>query len=322
MKLKLKPRNGEIKDITQLASTVTWSGSVNQASRQLEVSILYSPLDKNIPDLNIKLGDRLLLYEGSLLLINAMVYSRERVSEQGTITYSGYDDLKRLCDSQGRYKFKNTTPEKIVKTLCDDIKIPIGKIIETKVPIKKLIIDNEESFYKIIMKVYTKAHRANGKKYMPIMVNQKLSIIEKGEIVDDFTLNDNINVTGSSYSETIDGMINKVKIYDDKGKQVGEVKNTGNIDTYGIYQGIYTKEDGINATSAAKSMLSGVTQEASIEALGNIQCVSGYGIRIKDSITKLTGKFWIDADSHIWQEGRHTMSLDLAFKNIMDTGDE
>ncbi len=312
----------EFKDITEFIPSVTWSGSVGQASRQLEVSVLYSPLDKNIPDINIKLGDRLLLYEENNLLINAMVYTRERVSEQGTVTYIGYDDLKRLCDSQGVYSFKNTTPEKITKAVCSDLSISTGNIVETKVPITKLIIDSEESFYKIIMKAYTKAYKSNGKKYMPIMVNRKLSMIEKGEIIEDFTLNDEVNITGSSYSESLDSMINKVKIYDEKGKQIGEVKNAGQITDYGIFQGTYTKEAGVNSTTAATNLLNGISQEASIEALGNVQCISGFGIRIKDSLTGLTGRFWIDADSHTWQDGIYTMSLDLAFKNLMDTEED
>lgn len=323
MKLKWHPKgSAETKDITQFASTVTWSGSAGQASRQIEVSIIYSPLDKNIPDINIKLGDRVLLYEDGKLLINAMVYNRERVSEQGTITYSGYDDLKRLCDSQGLYSFKNTTPERITRTVCNDINIPTGDIIETKIPIKKLIIDSEESFYKIIMKAYTKAYKSNGKKYMPIMVNRKLFVIEKGEVIENFTLNDQVNITGSSYSESIEGMVNKIKIYDDKGKQIGEVKNSGHLTDFGTFQGTYTKEDGVNSTTAATNMLKGITQEASVEALGNIQCISGYGIKIKDTITKLTGKFWIDTDSHTWQDGTYTMSLDLTFKNLMDIEEE
>lgn len=310
-------RGSDNKDITQFVSAVTWSGSVGQASRQIEVSVLNSPLDKNVTNLNLKLGDRLLLYEDNYLLINVMIYSRERVSEQGTVTYSGYDDLNRLCKSNGYYNFKNTTPERITKAVCNDLKMPTINIVESKVPIKKLVCDGD-SYYTIIMKAYTKAYQSNGKKYMPLMVNRKLSVIEKGEVIDNFILSDKENITSSSYSESLDNMTNLVKIYDEKGRQIGEVKNAGHVDLFGIFQDIYTKEEGVNATTAAKSMLKGVSKEASIEAIGNIRCISGYGIKIKDALTGLTGVFWIDGDSHTWQDGVHTMSLDLTFKNLMD----
>lgn len=312
-----KESTGTKYNITDYVSTVTWSGSVTQASRALEVTVLYSPLDDNIADLDIKMGDHLLLYEDNKLLINAMVYSRERVSEQGTVNYSGYDELNRLLKSNFTYNFKNKTPESIARMICNNLKLDIGSIEETKVPIKKLVADGE-NYYNIIMKAYTKAYHASGKKYMPFMYNNKIYIIEKGEVISDFYLDDKVNITSSSYSESIDSMVNKVKIYSEKGKQVGEVTDDKAIKLYGVFQDVYTKEQGVNAKIAAKSMLVVPEKTASIEALGNIACISGYGITIKDSITGLKGKFWIENDNHSWSNGAYTMSLELAFKNTMD----
>ena len=48
-------------------------------------------------------------------------------------------------------------------------------------------------------------------------------------------------------------MVNIVKIYDDAGKQIGEVKKDKWVNKYGIYQQIYKKEKGINADTAAKN---------------------------------------------------------------------
>ncbi len=319
MKIKwIKHSNNKTCDITEFVSMTTWSGSVSQAARSLEIAVLYSPLDRNIQEINIALGDRLKLYsDDNDLLIDAMVYNRERISEQGTITYSGYDELNRLLKSDGTYNFKNTTPEKITKKVCNDLKVDTGNIASTNVNIKSLLADSM-NYYDIIMTAYTKAHKMNGKKYMPFASGKKVSVIEKGTIVKNFSLNDKINITGSSYSESLDSMINKVKIYDDKGKQIGEVKNDGWINAYGIFQSSYTKEEDVIASKAAKNMLTGIDKTASVDALGNIYCISGFGVKLKDSLTGLTGVFWIDSDSHTWENGNHTMSLELAFKNIMD----
>lgn len=312
-------KQNTIYDITPFVSTITWSGSVSQASRQLEVSVLYSPLDSNLKNIDIELGDRISLYtDDKILLIDAMVYTRERNSGQGTVSYSCYDDLNRLLKSNGTYPFKNTTPEKITTIVCNDLNISVGTIATTKVPISKMLVDSE-NYYNIIMKAYTKAYHSNGKKYMPLMIGRKLNVLEKGEIVEGFYLQDDYNITSSNYSESLDSMVNKVKVYDDKGQQIGEAKNEEWINLYGIFQDIYTKEDGVNELAKAKSMIKGISQEASIEALGNVQCISGYGVKIRDSITGLWGKFWIDTDTHTWQNGVYMMSLDLTFKNLMDT---
>lgn len=305
-------------DITQFVSTINWSGSAGQASRQLSISVLYSPLDQNQKDINIDIGDRVKLYhDENILLIDAMVYTRERVSQQGTISYSCFDDLNLLIKSSASYNFKNTTPEKITETVCNDLKVSLGNLSETKVHVSKLLVEGD-SIYNIMMKAYTKAYQANGKKYMPLMIGRKLYVIEKGTIIDDFYLYEDYNITSSNYSESLDGMINKIKIYNESGVQIDEVKNEEWTGKYGIFQAVLQKEEGANAVSAAKAMLNGVSKTASVEALGDIRCISGYGIKIKDSITKLSGKFWIESDSHSWQDGVHTMSLDLAFQNLMD----
>lgn len=305
-------------DITSLVQSVTWGGSAFQVARTLDFEVAYSPLDNNIKDPNIKVGDRVKLYDDkNRLLINAMVYTRERISENGVISYSCMDDMKRLIKSTCTYNFKNTTPERIARKLCQDLNIAVGNVAVTNINIKTLLVDSS-GFYDTIMMAYTKAYKANSKKYMPIMTNQKFNIIEKGEIVADFVLNDKINIISSSYSESIENMVNKVKIYDGNGKQIGEVVNKDWINKFGIFQEVYEKEDGINATAVSKALLSGIESTASIEALGNVECIAGFGVKVKDSITGLTGVFWIDSDSHTWQDGVHTMTLELAFKNLME----
>ena len=246
-----------------------------------------------------------------------MVYYRERNSEAGTVTYSGYDDLNHLLRSNISKNFKNKTPEKITEIICNELKIKIGSIEKTDINIKSLLADGV-SGYDIIMQAYTKAFNAKGKKYMPIMSGKKLYVIEKGSVIENFVLSDGINVTSSNYSESLDSMINKVKIYNSKGKLIDVVKTDNWISSYGVFQEIYAVEDGVEPNSAAHSVLKGIDKTASIEAIGNTNCISGYGIEIQDKLTGLNGKFWIDSDAHTWQNGIHTMSLELSFKNIMD----
>lgn len=319
MKIKWKKdKDNEWIDITDFISTVTWSGSVSQASRALEVAVLYSPFDRNISNINIDIGDRLRLYDdNNRLLINIMVYTRERVSEQGTITYSGYDDLNRLLNSNWSYKFKDTTPEKITKMICNNMNVDIGKIDNPNVNIRKLLIDGE-SYYNIIMKAYKKAFLVTGKKYMPFMYDTKLHVIEKGNLIKGFYLCDDVNITASNYSESIESIINSIRIYNDKGKQIGVTSDDTSIEKYGIFQDVYTKEEGVNASNATKNMLHGIDKEASIDALGNVNCISGYSVGIKDSLSGLKGKFLIENDTHTWESGNYTMSLDLVFKNIIN----
>lgn len=305
-------------DITNFITTFTWSGSAYQAARTLDFTVINSLHDKSIQVPDIKLGAVICLYDdNNKLLFYGTVNSRERASNIDTIVYSAYDKLNHLLRSNGIYKFINTTPEAITKKVCGDLKIKTGTIAETKVPIFKMIVDGE-SYYNIILAAYTKAFHSNGKKYMIKMDGDKLSVVEKGELIENFILDEKENIQASNYSENLESMINKIKIYDDTGTQVGEVKKEEWISLYGIYQDVYTKEENVNATKTANNLLFEINKTASIEANGNVKCISGYAIRLKDGATKLSGKFWIESDSHVWENGNHTMSLGLVFKNIMD----
>ena len=192
-------------------------------------------------------------------------------------------------------------------------------LAETKATIKKMILDGD-TFYDIIMKAYTKASEQTGKKYICRMNGAELSVEEKGTVVKNFILAEEYNITNAAYEETIENMVNVVKIYDDKGIQIDEVRENELTARYGIYQRIYKKESGINAQAAAKGMLNGVEKHVTLDGInGDLQCIAGNGVVVYDGATGLNGLFWIDSDTHTWENGTHVMSLELNFKNIMDS---
>lgn len=318
----IKKKKGEKPlNITQAVTSVTWGGSVQEAARTAEISVASAPEDKNIKSLklNIGAGDTIKLYEDGELLFLGEVQASRKTGETGTVSYSCYDLLNHLLRSTGVYNFKNTTAERITEKVCADLGIKTGSITATKVLLKKMIFDGD-TFYDIIMKAYTKAAKQTGKKYICRMDGTKLSVQIKGEKVKGFVLQEGYNITNASYEETIENMVNIVKIYNDKNKQAGVVKNEKHIEKYGIYQETYKKEDGVNAATAAKSLLNGIEKKINVEGInGDLDCIAGNGVKIRDKTTGLNGLFWIENDTHTWENGIHTMSLELSFKNIMDS---
>ena len=182
-----------------------------------------------------------------------------------------------------------------------------------------MILDGN-TVYDIIMMAYTKAAKQTGEKYICRMVGTDLIVEIKGTKVKDFILLEGINLTDIKISETMDNMVNSVKIYDDTGKQVGEVKEEEWVRKYGVYQQIYKKEKGVNETIAANNMLRGIEEKISLSVIcGDLQCLAGNAVEVYDTTTGLSGLFWIESDCHTWENGIHTMSLELNFKNIMDS---
>ena len=300
--------------------SLTWSGTDTQASRIIEFDLPWNPFDKDFPKWKIKKGDVVeLWFDGSdHAWFVGTITAREKTDSIGTAHYVAKDFMYHLLNSTGTYIFKNTTPEKIVEKVCKDVGVKTVDLFKTGINIKKMIFESA-CLYDIIVKAYRKVKAETGKNYLPVMLENKVTVLEKGN-ASGCTLTQGVNITSATYSDNTDNMVDLVKIYNDKHKKVGEVKDNDDLSKYGTFMQTIQKEEGMNAKKAAKAMLYGTTREASVEALGDIRAMSGFSIKIDDPATGLSGKFFITSDSHTFSNNNHTMTLDLAWKDSMEEG--
>lgn len=303
-------------DITQYISSITWSGSRAEVARKLELAVVNAPLDKNITPPVIGLADPIYLFdEKNTELFRGFITDREASSGTGTVSYTAYDLLFYTLKSNATYNFSGKTAETITKMVCNDLQIPVGSLASTGLS-QKLIVQNK-SIYEIIMMAYTQAYQKNGKKYHVVARKGLLNVEEMGKKSCEIEFTEDTNITSSNYKESLQNMVNKVKIYDGKGNPAGVVQSG---DTkYGIFQQVYTKEEGKDANTTAKSMLKGVEKTFTLECLNYNGAVTGSGATIRDTSTGLKGLVWIDSDVHTWQNGVATMQLTVTLKQMMDT---
>ncbi|HFL3174620.1 TPA: hypothetical protein ACG3IX_003649 [Clostridioides difficile] len=305
-------------DITEYVSTMKWGGSRQSVNRSLELNIVNAPLDKNIIPINIGLADPIYLFEddGVTELFRGFVIEREASSSTGTVTYTAYDLLYYTLKSSATYNFSGKTAEAITQMVCEDMEIPVGDLASTGIS-QKLIVQGV-SIYEIIMRAYTQAYQQNGVSYRATAKKGYFNVEEMGNVVCEIELTEDGNLTSSNYKETLANMVNKVKIYDGEGNPAGVVQNDTDL-KYGIFQQVYTKEEGKDPTTTAKSMFNGVEKTFTLECVNHNGAVTGAGAVVRDSSTGLSGVVWIDADTHTWQGGVATMSLTVTLKQMMDT---
>lgn len=322
MKINLIKDTGVIYDISGACARVIWKGSASEASRSVDFDYINAPYDKTVNLPSISTGDYISLEdtkEGEIFF--GQIFGVEKSSQTGTITFTAYDMMKHLLESTGQYNFKNLTAEAIASQVCADIQVPIRHLHPTGVNIASMICDKMK-MYDIVMAGYTKAHKITGDKYFAMIYKRGLGVYKTEWTMKGFTLSEDSNIYASSISERMDDIKNKVLIFDDKGKQIGEVKDDGSIKKFGIFQEIYSKEEGIDPTTGAKNLLKiKPTQAIKISAIGDINCLSCYFVEVKDTATGLSGKYWISSDSHTFENGTHKMELELRFDSLMDTKD-
>lgn len=306
-------------DITEYVSSISWGGSRSEVARKLELKVVNAPLDSNITPITIDLADPIYLFEddGKTELFRGFVTEREASSVQGVVTYVAYDLLFYTLKSKATYNFSSKTAETITQMVCDDLEIPVGSLASTGLT-QKLIVQNV-SIYEIIMQAYTQAYQQNGVSYRVTAKQGLLNVEEMGKVVCEIELTEDSNITSSNYKETLTNMVNKVRIYDGEGNPAGVVQNDEDVKKYGIFQQVYTKEEGKDATTTAKSMFVGVEKTFTLNCVNHNGAVTGSGAVVRDSSTGLSGVVWIDADTHTWNNGVATMSLTVTLKQIMDT---
>lgn len=322
MKINLIKDTGVIYDISEACARIIWKGSASEASRSVDFDYINAPYDKTVNLPTIATGDYISLEDGREgEIFFGQIFGVEKSSQTGTITFTAYDMMKHLLESTGQYNFKNLTAEAIASQVCADIQVPIRHLHPTGVNIASMICDKMK-MYDIVMAAYTKAHKITGDKYFAMIYKRGLGVYKTEWAVKGFTLSEDSNIYASSISERMDDIKNKVLIFDDKGKQIGEVKDDGSVKKFGIFQEIYSQEEGIDATTGAKNLLKvKPTQSIKISAIGDINCLSCYFVEVKDTATGLSGKYWIASDSHTFENGTHKMELELRFDSLMDTKD-
>ena len=315
IKLICQKATGEKIDITNLLINVTWSGDYKSCARKLEFSLISSPMDKNIPNIDIPLMSMILFYEDNTELFRGFVYEREKSSDN-SMSFLCYDYCAKLNDIKVSYNIKSETASSIYNKFLTEHGLNKGDIAQANTKIKKVFLGT--TAYDMIMTAYTEEAKVTGKKYMLYTKGDKFCSSEKGNIKLNLSFEEGKNILSSNFKESVSNMVNKVLIVDDNGNKVSEVKNDEWLKTYGLFQEVYKKEENKDSNAEAKAMLNGVEQSCSLSGFGDTTCITGCGVQVKDTHTGLVGLFYIDSDSHTWEGGNYTIDLELNFKNIMN----
>ncbi len=300
------------KDVSELVGNITFSGDIRSVARKLEFELTSSDDDYYVKTLGIIVaeGDIVSLFSSDgELLFKGVIIDIKRSLSKSTISYLAYDFMFYINNSQINEVYDDLA-ENIVRDIARSLGIKTADIVATN--IKVYLPALSEKAYNAIMMAYTFAGRKNGKKYMPIMRDDKLAVIEKGAL-SGVVIDGNSNLLDASYAISLSKMVNKVLITDKAGKVIGDEKDDGNIKKYGLIQRV-VKED----ESKAKTMLVGVSRSINITALSDIRALAGRSLIFVDPETNIRAKFFIESDSHSFNSSGNVMNLKLNLENIMD----
>lgn len=320
-KVIVRNNNNEKLDISDLVSKVTIQGDYTQGARRLDCSYMASSLDSNIPIAQIQEFNFMYFYQDNKLVFMGTIYEISKDSSNNLITFYAYDEGVRTLKTKATYNFVDKTVTEIVNIIVKEFNIPCESFIKSDIKVTKIFLS--QTLYDIFMSIYTIVSQNTGKKYMlEWTVEGKMRIVEKGIITLDVAFEEGYNLMSSSYTVNLDNIINRIAIYDEAYNYIKDVRDEESIKLYGIFQDAIKQTNGSDATEEAKSKLKGVERKCTLSGFGDYTCITGRGVKVKDTYTGLVGLFYIDADTHTWENGIYSIDLELNFKNIMNEVDK
>lgn len=310
IKMVIQKKDGSKYDITNITESVTTSGDIKQCGRKCEFSTIRSS------GFNIANGDMAKFYDEEEEVFRGTILSIDKNSSSDTFKYTALDEGWRLTKSKGSFNFTNKRADEIASEVLQKNNFVIGDIVKGKTKMSKVFVN--KSFYDIIMTAYTEEAKTSKKKYMFAITRQKVHLIEKGVTVLKVGFEEGKNLIDSEYSIDAQNIVDRIVITDSNGNQK-EVKDKKElIDVYGVIQEVKEMKDGGLSNDEINEIFKDVDKKCNLKGIGDATCVTGNAVMVKDTVSGLVGKFYIDSDTHTYSNNHHEISLTLNFENIMD----
>ncbi|HHN8255206.1 XkdQ/YqbQ family protein [Clostridioides difficile] len=298
-----------------MVDKVSWSGDYKSPSRTLEFSIIQSSFDVNFQQIDIPIASTVCFYVDEKELFRGMIINRSKDSSSNEISFVSKDMGFLLTQSEVSYNFKDKLVEDIAKQVFAENRLSVGIIAKTNVKYTKMFIG--VNGYDTIMSAYTEASKKTKKKYMIEANLDKFNVIEKGTVTLSVMFEEGFNIINTTFSESMENVKNKVIVVDQYGSKISEkIDNEIFKEVNVIMQKVIQQQE--NQDVDIDSEFNGIEKSCSLKGYGDVSCITGRGVKVKDSYTKLVGLFYIDTDKHTWQNGEYQIELELNFQNLMD----
>lgn len=303
-----------IQDISSLIVSVRLEGEYRNCCRTLELSLLNSPWDFDLPKANIELGYNIKFIDDGITLFYGVVWNKDKNTDSNTLEISCKDFGIYLNKNSYSYKFNNIKPQDVVFRICDGWNINMGNIASTDNTITRNFFNCK--LYDIIMSSYA---LSNSGKYMIIFEENKLNVIRKGEVFANKQILTGSNLIESSVSESLDNMVNRVYVMNEDDEEIDQIENGNDIALYGIMSEVIKQMDGKDYSKDANKRLKSVDRKIKVTNFGNSTFITGKAVIVEEPYTGLKGEFYIDGDIHTWDSnGIYKNSLTLNFENLWD----
>jgi murein DD-endopeptidase MepM/ murein hydrolase activator NlpD len=302
--------------ITELVTSVKWSGDTTQAQRDCEID-LANTKNGTTKAISFTLGKEIRFYDSGTEVFRGVIFNVD-IKDTGDTSVTAHDYNYYLTRNTDSLKFTKMKASQIVKSICKRFGIDYGVVDDTGYVFSKLIF-RDKTIYDMIVTALTETKKKNGRTFIIGNEKGKLTLRERKNQVKQLVISDGSNLTSASYSKSIDDLRNSVRITGKSGpdKAGVTVSDSDNIKKYGLMR--EKKDESNNTDEKNKSVadallkeLNKVKTESNVDAIGDSSIIAGKQVQVSESMTGISGGFYVLTDSHTYTPTSHTMSLKVS----------
>lgn len=311
--------DGNKTDISEIVGDVGLSGSIKESTRTLSFKALRADIDKNFTAYNLNLGDMAVFYEVKegkpIKFFEGVTWSKGTKDNSVDLDITCYDRAIYLNKNEPKDQvFTDKSADEVARAIITDLGLTPGDLAKTSKYSYNL---RGLTAYDAIMAAYTKDSEKTGKQYKLVDVGGKINVFEAGEehpiILEELDEPVVGKLLDVSYKESLDELVNEVKAIEDEKKD--EKKEAGkdakSQERFGKIQKVLKGD-----SSGVAGLMKGAKTEIDVSCIGDWDMVAGKSIELKSSI--ISGKFYIESDSHRLDDAVHIVDLKLTSELEMD----
>ncbi len=317
----LKGENGY--DISELVKSVVWSGKKSSAARTIEVTMLddYGRKDGRVQMTLTDGWTCILKWEGKELFRGIIM--KQTITQARENKWKAYDVAMYLANSKDSFTYENVIATQVFDDCCKRAGLQVGKSVKTNYKIESLT-KSKTTFYDCILDALSTTYKNTGERYYIRADGNTVSLLRRAEEVTQWVVEVGENVSAYSYSESIEKIKTRYRIYSKEGEVLKESSNKKLEDALGTLIAIDEADEDYTDASL-KEMVDTLIEEngyptksLTVTAMGIISAVSGGCLYVIIPHLGLKRTFYIDEDKHTFSGEKHTMQVKLNFATDID----
>ena len=307
-------------DVTQLVEQVKWKGRKGSSSRTLAVTLIDDDGYKHARSgVDVEQGHQCIFSYDGVELFRGIIMSQTK-SNQKKLQFTAYDNGIYLANNKDTFCYENKTASDVFRDCCTRFGLPMGEVAKCSYKIPELTKSKTTAF-DAIADALSLDFDATGIRHYVASSKGKLSLLTRRENILQWVIEVGQNITSYSYSRSIEDIKTRVKMVSKEGTTVAEKSNAELEKKIGIFQEIDQPDESLTAAQV-NDLIESIMEEKgtpertlSVEAMGIAEVISGIGVYIIIPELEISRTFYVDEDTHTFEDNKHTMSLKLNYAN-------